>query len=133
MSTETRSLPVRDCLDMGVSLCGVSITRHPHPVYHVAFRLTMRNVGSSSVQLIGRKWVLKDSNGATRIIEAERVFNQVPVLAPGSVFSYGGCQRFDCAPLGMEVRFFGRDARHAPFITPALVFPRRCLTLPPQV
>ena len=127
MSTDNRILPVCDCLDMAVSLCGVQVTRHPRPGYRVVFRLHMRNAGHSSVRLLGRKWTLRDRSGATRIIEAERVFNQCPVLAPGAVFGFGGNRMFDTVPAGMEVRFFGTDARNAPFITPPLVFPRQCL------
>lgn len=130
MSTDNFSLPVRDCLDMGLSLCAVQVARRPRPAYRVLFRLHMRNAGHGSVRLVGRKWTLRDRSGATRIIEAERVFNQHPVLAPDAVFGYSGCQTFDTPPTGMEVRFFGTDARNAPFITPPLIFPRACLQVP---
>ncbi len=130
MSTEASTLPVCDCLDMGVSLCGVHITRSPRAAYHVVFRLHLRNAGQGSVRLIGRKWTLRDRSGATRIIEAGNVFNQQPVLPPGGVFGYGGTQVFESAPAAMELRLFGTDSRNQPFITPPLVFPRQCLHTP---
>ena len=126
MSTDSRSLPERDFLDMGVSLYGIHAARHPRPCYRVCYRLRMFNAGRSSLRLLGRKWTLRDTAGRTRIIEAERVFNQQPVLKPGDAFSYGGCTYFDSEPAAMEVRFFGTDQGNRPFISPPLVFPTRC-------
>ncbi len=126
-----RSLPERDCLDMGICLSATRVERGRVPAYRVMFRLRLHNTGRESVRLIGRKWQLRDAAGQTRIIEAAEVFNQQPVLQPGDVFSYSGCQDFSpAAPVGMEVRFFGTDQANRPFITPALVFPRKCFALP---
>ena len=130
MSTDSRSLPERDFLDMGVSLYGIRAARHPRPCYRVCYRLRMFNAGRSSLRLLGRKWTLRDTAGRTRIIEAERVFNQQPVLKPGDAFSYGGCTYFDSAPSAMEVRFFGTDQGNRPFISPPLVFPSRYFPRP---
>ncbi len=130
MSTEPRSLPERDYLDMGVSLCRVQAARHPRPRYRVCYRLRMYNAGRASLRLLGRKWTLRDTAGNTRIIEADRVFNQQPVLKPGDAFSYGGSAVFEAPPCGMEVRFFGMDQGNRPFISPPLVFPAQCF--PPR-
>ncbi len=128
---ESRSLPERDCLDMGISLSAMSMRRRPRPLYRVMFRLRMHNIGQESVRLVGRKWMLRDAAGDTRLIEAAQVFNQQPVLKPGDVFSYSGYQDFSpAAPVAMEVRFFGTDQSNRPFITPPLVFPRKCFALP---
>lgn len=132
MSTESRSLPVRDYLDMGFTVTALQGVRYPRPAYRLLFRLRLTNAGRGSIRLLGRKWTLRDQEGSTRIIEAEQIFNQQPVLTPGTVFSYSGCHRFDTAPAGAEVRFFGTDSANEPFITPALVFPRRSLQLPPS-
>lgn len=131
MSTESRSLPVRDYLDMGLTMTALQGVRHPRPSYRLLFRLRLTNAGRGSVRLLGRKWTLRDRDGNTRIIEAEQVFNQQPVLTPGAVFSYSGCQHFDTVPAGAEVRFFGTDSANEPFISPALIFPRRALQVPP--
>ncbi len=121
------SLPERDCLDMGICLSAMRVSRGRVPTYKVIFRLRMLNAGEESVRLIGRKWMLRDAAGETRILEAAEVFNQQPVLRPGDVFSYSGCQDFSpAAPTGMELRLFGTDQRNRPFITPPLVFPRQC-------
>lgn len=131
MSTEQRtSLPVLDFLDMGISLMAVRCIRLPSPLYRVVFRLRLHNASPTSVRLLGRKWLLRDTAGDTRIIEAEQVFNQRPVLAPGAVFSYGGSHDFTRSPAHMELRFFGTDQTHTPFISPPLIFPRRGFRLP---
>lgn len=130
MSTEAAMLPVLDVLHMEVTLWGMHISRHPEPRYHIIFRICMHNASDISVRLKGRKWLLQDTSGQSRIIEAEHVFNQYPVLAPGAVYSYSGCQSFSMPPAKMEVRFFGEDQRGMPFISPALIFPRHMLRVP---
>lgn len=130
MNIDGVSLPVRDFLDMGISLAGLRLTREPEPEYHVCFRLRLLNASPVSVKLFGRKWLLKDASGDTRIVEGAKVFNQTPVLAPGAVFSYSGCQTFHRRPVRMEVRFFGSDQFGNPFMTPPLTFPQQCFSLP---
>ncbi len=130
MSTDRLSLPVLDVLDMGIALAGVQLTRYPGPVYHVFYRIRLHNAGECSVRLKGRKWFLQDNTGDSRIIEAAHVFNQDPILTPGAVFSFSGCQEFSRPPVHMELRFFGEDQWGAPFISPALIFPRRCFKAP---
>ncbi len=125
------SLPERDYLDMGICFSAMRVSRGRVPSYKVMFRLCFMNVGEESVRLVGRKWLLRDAAGNTRIVEAAEVFNQQPVLRPGDVFSYSGCQDFSpAAPRAMELRFFGTDQSNRPFMTPPLVFPRKCLTVP---
>ncbi len=128
---EPTSLPERDCLDMGICCSAMSVSRGPLPQYRVMFRLRLMNASDESLRLIGRKWILRDAAGNIRIVEAEEVFNQQPVLRPGDVFSYSGCQDFSpAAPRAMELRFFGTDQANRPFITPPLVFPRKCFAKP---
>lgn len=120
------TLPVRDFLRMGISLVGMLVVQRRVPLYRVMFRLRMTNAGGVGICLMGRKWVLKDASGDTRIIEGEKVFNDTPILKPGDVYSYSGYQDFSRRPVSMEVRFFGVDHGHVPFISPPLVFPRQC-------
>lgn len=120
------TLPVRDFLQMGVSLVGMLVVRQRDPLYRVMFRIHLLNAGGVGVCLMGRKWMLKDAAGNTKIIEGEKVFNDTPILKPGGVYSYSGYQEFSNRPVSMEVRFFGVDQARAPFISPPLVFPRQC-------
>ncbi|MBR5522448.1 MAG: ApaG domain [Akkermansia sp.] len=131
MSIETgTNIPERDLLNMTVARVGMTLLRRPVPMYKLCFQLHFCNVSQTSVRLLGRKWTMRDSSGQTRIIEAGEVFNQEPVLVPGAVFSYAGQQDFTHPPVSMQVRFFGVDQMNEPFITPPLVFPRYCFTLP---
>lgn len=124
------NLPERDLLNMSVARVGMSLLRRPVPLYKLFFQLHIHNVSSTGVRLLGRKWTMRDSAGHTRIIEAGQVFNQEPVLVPGAVFSYAGQQDFTHPPVALQVRFFGTDQVNEPFITPPLIFPRYCFTLP---
>lgn len=130
MNTNPRTLPVRDWLEVGISVSGIHIERKPQPEYRLVFRLHLHNGGERSIRLLGRKWMLREQNGSTRIVEASQVFNQQPVLTPGAVFSYGGCQTFSTPPAEAEICFFGTDSRNRPFITPPYSFPRQALSLP---
>ncbi len=120
------ALPVRDFLQMGISLVGVLVVGRRDPLYRVMFRLRLLNGSDVGICLMGRKWMLKDAAGNTRIIEGEKVFNDTPILKPGSVYSYSGYHEFSRRPVSMDVRFFGVDQSRAPFVSPPLVFPRQC-------
>lgn len=130
IDTSSTNLPERDLLNMMVARAGLQLVRRPVPLYRLYFQLHFHNVSKTGVRLLGRKWMLRDAAGHMRIIEGGQVFNQEPVLAPGAVFAYAGQQEFSHAPTMVQVRFFGIDQVNAPFITPALVFPRYCFTLP---
>lgn len=130
MNTNPRILPIRDCLAVDIAISGIRIERNPRPGYLLVFRLNLLNKINGSIRLEGRKWILRESNGHTRVIEAAHVFNQQPVLTPGAVFSYGGCQNFLTPPAAIELSFFGTDSRNHPFITPPFIFPKQAFALP---
>jgi ApaG protein len=60
--------------------------------YMFAYRITIENHNSFSVQLHRRHWHIFDSNGEYREVEGEGVVGQQPVLKPGEEFQYvSGC------------------------------------------
>ena len=126
MSTDTRSLPVYSPLKMRLIMSGIQAMRRPKPMYRSVFRICICNTGTQTIQLLGRKWILRELNGNTRIIEASRIFGHAPVLAPGAVYSTSGTHEFDTPPVGMELRLFGTDELGSPFISTPLKFPRSC-------
>lgn len=126
MSTKSHTLPVYTPLELHLVMSGVQAVRRPRPVYRTLFRISICNTGRYTVRLLGRKWTLRDRSGNTRIIEASKVFNDYPTLAPGAVFSCSGCHEFDAPPVAMELRLFGNDELGAPFISEPLHFPRSC-------
>ncbi len=50
--------------------------------------LTITNNSSSTITLLGRKWILEYKNGSIKVIEGEKIVGKTPTLAPGESFSY---------------------------------------------
>ena len=129
MSTKSHTLPVYAPLEMRLVMSGVQAVRRPRPIYRTLFRISICNTGTYPVRLLGRKWTLRDRNGNTRIIEASKVFNDYPTLAPGAVFSCSGCHEFDNWSVALSVlpqpRYLGhrREGIHggaSPCASPSL-------------
>lgn len=60
--------------------------------YMFAYRITIENHNSFTVQLLRRQWNIFDSNGEYKEVEGEGVVGQQPVLLPGEQFQYvSGC------------------------------------------
>lgn len=118
-----RHLPERTELRLRVALVGLLLVREPEPCYKLFYRINMLNTGRSSVRVMGRKWILQDALGHTKVVEATGVFNDAPVLTPGAVFSFSGHQNFEQPPLRAELRLFGQTHAGHPFITPPLALP----------
>lgn len=126
MNTDNRSLPVCPSLELRLIMAGVQALRYPRPLYRALFRVSICNRGARPLRLLGRKWTLRERNGSTRIIEADKIFGTTPTLAPGAVFATSGSQEFDTPPVSMELRIFGTDEFGTPFISEPLHFPRNC-------
>ncbi|NNL85397.1 MAG: Co2+/Mg2+ efflux protein ApaG [Myxococcales bacterium] len=63
-----------------------------------AYRITIANESSDTVQLLNRHWVIVDGNGEQEEVRGPGVVGEQPVLAPGESFEYtSGC------PLGTPV------------------------------
>lgn len=57
-----------------------------------AYRITIENHNTFTVQLLRRHWFIYDSNGQNREVEGEGVVGIQPVLEPGQQFQYvSGC------------------------------------------
>lgn len=62
-----------------------------HEYIH-AYRVTIENLSSNTVQLLRRHWYIWDSNGLVREVEGEGVVGEKPVLAPEESHQYiSGC------------------------------------------
>lgn len=53
-----------------------------------AYRITIENHSSDTVQLMRRQWFIHDSSGVTREVEGEGVVGQQPVLHPTDFHQY---------------------------------------------
>jgi len=60
--------------------------------YVHAYRITIENMSSITVQLLRRHWYIWDSNNILREVEGEGVIGQQPTLKPGESHQYvSGC------------------------------------------
>ena len=122
---KSHPIPTEDYLDIRLTMTGVRLPEKPGNDYQIAFRLLLANTSERSVRLLGRKWILRDQTGRTRLIEADGIFNQHPLLQPGDVFSYTGRHAFTELPTHMEIMFFGLNQAGLPFISPSFIFPKK--------
>lgn len=56
--------------------------------YVFAYTITIKNNGSSSAQLIGRRWLITDANDKIQEVRGEGVVGKKPYLQPGEIFTY---------------------------------------------
>lgn len=57
----------------------------PHPF---VYRISIHNESDQVVNIFGRKWIVRDVEGDTMVVEGDGVVGQFPKLAPGKYFSY---------------------------------------------
>ena len=53
-----------------------------------AYTVTLRNVGTETVQLISRHWIITDADGHVEEVRGPGVVGAQPVLKPGERFEY---------------------------------------------
>jgi ApaG protein len=57
-----------------------------------AYHIRIENHGDMAVQLLTRRWSIRDARGAEHIVEGEGVVGEQPVLKPGGSYDYvSGC------------------------------------------
>ncbi len=56
--------------------------------YVWAYRVTIENHGTQTVQLLRRTWRITDARGRTRLVQGDGVVGEQPVLEPGQAFEY---------------------------------------------
>ena len=56
--------------------------------FFFAYQVRISNLGTQTVQLISRNWIITDGNGETQQVHGPGVVGEQPVLTPGDVFDY---------------------------------------------
>ncbi len=56
--------------------------------YVFSYTITISNVGESTVQLLGRHWIITDANSQVQEVRGQGVVGEQPVLKPGQSFGY---------------------------------------------
>lgn len=57
----------------------------PHPFVYF---ISIHNDSPVPVTIRGRKWVVREDEGETTVVEGEGIVGQTPVIEPGGHFSY---------------------------------------------
>ena len=50
--------------------------------------ITIRNLTDRKVTLLGRKWILTNSDGTTTVVEGDKIVGETPTIDSGETFSY---------------------------------------------
>ena len=56
--------------------------------FFFAYHITIKNIGSDTIQLLSRYWHITDGQGDTDDIHGPGVIGKTPKLAPGESFQY---------------------------------------------
>lgn len=67
--------------------------------YVFAYHITLRNVGSITITLQSRHWIITDGTGNQQEVRGEGVVGEKPRLAPGESFQYTSGAMLD-TPVG---------------------------------
>lgn len=59
-----------------------------NPRFIFAYQITIENLSAFSVQLLSRKWLIKDSAGLNREVTGEGVIGIQPILNPNESYQY---------------------------------------------
>lgn len=60
--------------------------------YMFAYRITVRNTGDMTAQLVSRHWIITDANDRVQEVRGPGVVGEQPILKPGESFEYtSGC------------------------------------------
>ena len=86
--------------------------------YAFAYTVTVRNSGDVTSQLIGRHWIINDSNGHVEEVRGLAVVGQQPILKPGETFEYTSWTRLATAHGTMRGSFFCMTDDAQPFDAP---------------
>ncbi|MNT22107.1 CO2+/MG2+ efflux protein ApaG [compost metagenome] len=90
--------------------------------YVFAYTITIRNLGRFNVQLLGRYWLITNSNGRQTEVQGEGVVGEQPLIPPGGEFQYTSGAILE-TPLGtMQGHYEMVDHQGQPFQTAIPVF-----------
>jgi ApaG protein len=59
--------------------------------YGFVYFITIHNESPYRIQLLARKWIVKEGNGNIVVVEGEGIVGEKPILQSGEGFSYNSC------------------------------------------
>ena len=87
-------------------------TLPPEKRHTFIYSLTIKNFSEKTITLIGRKWILNNSDGSVEVIEGDGIIGQTPTLAPDAEFSYSSYHITDQSAKARGA-FYGIDQKGA--------------------
>jgi ApaG protein len=88
--------------DVQVSVESFYLHEQSNPDAHqfaFAYRVRLKNLGKTRVQLVSRHWIITDSVGKVRHVKGPGVVGEQPVLDPGEEFEYMSGSQLE-SPMG---------------------------------
>lgn len=90
---------------------------HSQPDQHrfvFIYTIAIHNEGPSSVQLLGRHWIITDANGKVDEVDGEGVVGEQPIIPPGGEHRYSSFCVLETAIGCMEgwYRMLAADGTH---------------------
>ncbi|UUM30275.1 Co2+/Mg2+ efflux protein ApaG [Vibrio japonicus] len=85
--------------------------------YVFAYIITIKNLSSQTVQLIGRRWLITDANGKQMTVEGDGVVGQQPFITANDEYTYNSGTALE-TPVGvMQGQYVMLDERGQEFFT----------------
>lgn len=113
--------------------CSVSVqylpeqSQPPEGPFAFAYRVSIRNTGDITAQLLARHWVITDADGHREDVRGLAVVGRQPLLKPGEQFEYTSWVRVPTPHGQMSGTFFCMTEEARPFEAAvpefAMVFP----------
>lgn len=84
--------------------------------YVFAYIITIKNLSSQTVQLIGRRWLITDSDGKQLSVEGDGVVGKQPYIAGNDEYTYTSATAIE-TPVGvMQGQYIMQDENGKEFI-----------------
>ncbi|KOO05100.1 Co2+/Mg2+ efflux protein ApaG [Vibrio nereis] len=84
--------------------------------YVFAYIITIKNLSSQTVQLIGRRWLITDANGKQMTVEGEGVVGQQPFISANDEYTYNSGTALE-TPVGvMQGQYIMQDENGQEFM-----------------
>lgn len=84
--------------------------------YVFAYIITIKNLSSQTVQLIGRRWLITDSDGKQLSVEGDGVVGKQPYIAGNDEYTYTSATAIE-TPVGvMQGQYIMQDENGREFI-----------------
>jgi ApaG protein len=85
--------------------------------YIFAYVITIKNLSTQTVQLMGRRWLITDSNGKQMSVEGDGVVGKQPIINSNDEYTYTSGTALE-TPVGvMQGQYIMQDEKGNEFIT----------------